>query len=95
MHGEVVYEADYLVDEARLGKQAEEFLSSPLGRSIVNRTKAEIQGLMTELYYSDPTDKRAQQNIRLDIKARILMIDILFDQIASGENSTQEIEDYG
>ena len=87
------YDPEFLMADAILGKECENFRDSGVGRYIIGRARQEIQELLEKLVDADPEDKKAQREIRQDMQTRQMMISYLFEQIQNGENSRIQLEE--
>lgn len=90
---EVEYDPDFLMADALMGKQLEQFRDSPEGRYIIGRARSEIQALLEQLVDAAPKDEQAQTEIRQDIKLRQMMLNYIGEQIYNGEQSRLQLEE--
>jgi hypothetical protein len=84
-------EKDYQLNVARLGIEAEAFLSSALGRYLMNRADDLINTNTDKLVECDPDDIKGNTKFRNEIHIGGLFKQFLAEAILDGQNTTMQI----
>lgn len=78
------YDNDRNVRIARLGIEAEAFMSSPLGLFLQGKAASEVEALTAELIDADPEDAKVNRDIRNKIHVCRMFSEWLGDGINAG-----------
>lgn len=80
-----------LIKSARLADQAEKFLTSPLGRYLVERANREIAAATLKLVAADPEDAKLGREIRNEIYRATAVIDWIDEAVHDGLLAQDEL----
>lgn len=84
---------DDMLEVARLGIDAESFLASSLGKTLMAQSEAEERHLIEELIGADPSDVAANTAIRMRIHACRMATQRLLNIVQAGRQAEQAIRD--
>lgn len=85
--------ADYTIEKAKLGVEAENFLSTSLGRYLLDRSEVEVERLMRELVDTPTENTDANNRIRNQIAVARQFRDWVTEAIAEGRIAHDELRE--
>lgn len=86
-------EVDQFLNIARLGIDAEAFMSTPIGRFINGKAQAELDQAMNELVDADPDDAKANRDIRNRIHVVSMFLNWIGEAIAAGNEAHRNLKE--
>jgi len=86
-------EPDITVEKAQLGIEADQFLSTPLGRYLLERSETDVERLKEALVATDANDTTRNQQIRNKIYIARQFRDWITEVIAEGHMAYDELRE--
>ena len=84
---------DSLLEKARLGIEADTFLSSNLGRKLIEKSREETEKACVRLLEVDPTDARAIARCQMDALVSQKAIEWLAIMVQEGNIAEMQIRE--
>jgi hypothetical protein len=100
MQPEVSPEQDRRLDQETrnsiaFGFDVQNWITSPIGRYVIDKSHKQCEGFRTELETVDPTDADEIRKIQLEIAARRIWQAWLYEAIAEGEAAQKQFIEAG